>query len=89
VVRNGHLPERLVQTGAGSLKVKKPRVHDRREGERFTSSILPAYMRRSPSIEALIPVVYLKGISTNDFSEALGAILGESESSYYSWRQRH
>lgn len=77
VVRNGHLPERLVQTGAGSLPVKKPRVHDRREGKRFTSSLLPAYMRRSPSIEALIPILYLKGISTNDFSEALGAILGQ------------
>lgn len=77
VVRNGHLPERLLQTGAGSLPVKKPRVYDRREGKRFTSSILPAYMRRSPSIEALIPVLYLKGISTNDFGEALGAILGE------------
>jgi len=77
VVRNGYLPERAVQTGAGPLVVKKPRVHDRREGERFTSSLLPPYMRRSPSIEALIPILYLKGISTGDFSEALAAILGE------------
>jgi len=77
VVRNGYQKEREVQTGAGPLAVKKPRVHDRREGERFTSSLLPPYMRRSPSIEALIPILYLKGISTGDFSEALAAILGE------------
>ena len=77
VVRNGHLPEREILTGAGPLTVKKPRVHDRREGIRFTSAILPPYMRRSPSIDALIPVLYLKGISTGDFSEALTAILGE------------
>ncbi len=77
VVRNGHLPEREILTGAGPLMVKKPRVHDRREGIRFTSAILPPYMRRSPSIDALIPVLYLKGVSTGDFSEALTAILGE------------
>ncbi len=77
VVRNGHMPEREVLTGAGPLTVKKPRVDDRREGQRFTSAILPPYMRRSPSIDALIPGLYLKGISTGDFSEALTAILGE------------
>ncbi len=77
VVRNGHLPERDVLTGAGPLTVKKPRVNDRRDGQRFTSAILPPYLRRSPSIDALIPVLYLKGISTGDFSEALTAILGE------------
>ncbi len=77
VVRNGFLPERKIVTGVGPLSVTKPRVHDRREGERFTSKILPAYMRRSPSIDALIPVLYLKGISTGDFSEALAAIVGE------------
>ncbi len=77
VVRNGRMPEREVLTGAGPLKVKKPRVDDRREGQRFTSAILPPYLRRSPSIDALIPMLYLKGISTGDFSEALTAILGE------------
>ena len=77
VVRNGYQKERQIQTGAGPLVVKKPRVNDRREGERFASSLLPPYMRRSPSIEALLPILYLKGISTGDFSEALGAILGE------------
>lgn len=77
VVRNGHQPERTVLTGAGPLPVKKPRIDDRRPGHRFTSAILPRYMRRSPSIDALIPVLYLKGVSTGDFSEALTAILGE------------
>lgn len=80
VVRNGYQPERQVQTGAGPLTVKKPRVHDRRRDKRFTSSLLPPYMRRSPSIEALIPILYLKGISTGNFSEALSAILGEGAS---------
>lgn len=77
VVRNGHLPEREILTGAGPLSVKKPRVHDRREGHRFTSKILPPYLRRSPSVDALIPALYLKGISSGDFQEALEAILGE------------
>ena len=77
VVRNGHQGERQILTGAGPLPVKKPRVHDRREGHHFTSAILPRYMRRSPSIDALIPVLYLKGVSTGNFTEALTAILGE------------
>lgn len=77
VVRNGYTPGRSIQTGLGNIKVKKPRARDRREGKEFTSSILPPYMRKAPSIEALLPVLYLKGISTNDFPEALEAILGE------------
>lgn len=76
VVRNGHQPERAVQSSLGDIAVQKPRVHDRRPGMTFTSSILPPYMRRTPSLEALIPLLYLKGISTNDFPEALSAILG-------------
>lgn len=80
VVRNGHQRERTIQSGLGEIAVTKPRVHDRRAGKRFTSSILPPYMRRTPSIEALIPVLYLKGVSTNDFPEALAAILGENAS---------
>ena len=76
VVRNGHMPERTILTGAGGLELKQPRVHDRRPDERFSSSILPPYMRRSPSLDALIPALYLKGISTGDFPEALEAILG-------------
>ena len=76
VVRNGHQPERKILTGAGALTVKKPRVDDRRADHRFTSAPLPRYMRRSPSIDALIPVLYLKGVSTGDFTEALSALLG-------------
>ena len=76
VVRNGHLPERDLVTGVGPVRVKQPRVRDRREGHRFTSRILPPFMRRVPSIDALIPALYLKGISTGDFTEALEAILG-------------
>lgn len=76
VVRNGHMPERNLVTGVGPLPIKRPRVHDKRPDHRFTSAILPAFMRRVPSIDALIPVLYLKGVATNDFSEALEAILG-------------
>ncbi len=61
VVRNGYQPGRTIQSGLGDIRVRKPRVHDRRPGEKFTSRILPPYMRRTPSIEALIPVLYLKG----------------------------
>ncbi len=81
VVRNGHKDERELQTGIGPVKVRQPRVDDRRvaaDGERlrFTSQILPPYLRRTKSIEELIPWLYLKGISTGDFSEALVALLG-------------
>lgn len=76
VVRNGHLPERELITGIGRVNVRQPRVRDQREGERFTSKILPPYMRRVPSIDALIPALYLRGVSTGDFTEALEAILG-------------
>jgi len=76
VVRNGHMPEREIHTGLGPIGLRQPRVNDRRPGERFTSSILPPFMRRVPSIDALIPCLYLKGISTGDFTEALEAILG-------------
>ena len=76
VVRNGHLPERDLITGAGPLPIRQPRVRDRKSKVRFTSRILPPFLRRVPSVDALIPVLYLKGISTGDFSEALEAILG-------------
>ena len=76
VVRNGHLPERDLITGAGPLPIRQPRVRDRKAKARFTSRILPPFLRRVPSVDALIPVLYLKGISTGDFSEALEAILG-------------
>ena len=79
VVRNGHLPERTIQTGIGEIQVKQPRVHDRRPAEqrqKFTPAVLPPYLRRTKSLDELIPWLYLKGISTGDFSEALRAILG-------------
>lgn len=77
VVRNGYLPEREVQTGLGAVCVKVPRVRDRSgAGIRFHSALLPPYMRRSKSLEALLPWLYLKGVSTGDFSEALQALLG-------------
>lgn len=78
VVRNGHLPERAIQTGVGPLLIKQPRVRDKRGLKKFASSILPPYLRRSPSIDTLIPLMYLKGISTNDFPAVLEAILGEN-----------
>jgi putative transposase len=79
VVRNGYLPERTIQTGVGDIQVKQPRVHDRRAGGehiKFTSSILPPYLKRTKSLDELLPWLYLKGVSTGDFSEALGALLG-------------
>ena len=75
-VRNGKARERTIQMGAGSIKIRSPRLHDRREGERFTSKILPPYMRRSPRLEEALPVLYLRGLSTGDFSEGLEALLG-------------
>lgn len=78
VIRNGYQPERAIQTGLGSITVQRPRVRDKRQGHRFTSHILPRYARRTPSIETVIPTLYLKGISTNDFHEALEAILGKN-----------
>ena len=77
IVRNGYLPERTIQTGIGSVAVQVPRVRDRSgSGIRFRSELLPPYLRRSRSVEELIPWLYLKGISTGDFREALSALLG-------------
>ena len=107
VVRNGALPARTITTGVGPVEVKQPRVHDRRsakEREKFTSAILPPYLRKTKSIEELIPWLYLKGVSTGDFSEALAALLGPDapglsastvvrlkavwETEYQAWNQR-
>jgi len=79
VVRHGHLPEREVMTGIGPVSVKVPRVRDRGTGGekiKFTSTLLPPYLRRARSVEELLPWLYLKGISTGDFGEALAALLG-------------
>jgi putative transposase len=79
-VRHGHLPEREIMTGIGPVTVRQPRVRDREaaEGERiwYSPSIVPPYARRSKSLEVLIPVLYLKGISTGDFEQALAALVG-------------
>ncbi len=76
VVRNGRARERTLTLGAGVVKIRAPRVHDRRPGQRFSSRILPPYMRRSPRLEEALPVLYLRGLSTGDFSEALPVLLG-------------
>ena len=79
VVRNGHLPARTIQTPLGEVPVQQPRVRDRRceaQRESFHSSILPPYLRRTKSLEELLPWLYLKGVSTGEFSEALAALLG-------------
>ena len=108
VIKNGYMPERQIVTGMGPLPIKQPRIDDRNlnrySGERFTSNILPRYLRRMPSIDNLVPVLYLKGISTNDFPVALSAILGQGaaglsatnivrlkscwESDYLKWKSR-
>src|SRR5204863_3606740 len=84
LVRHGHLPERAIVTGIGPVAVRCPRVRDRagvgEERIRFTSAILPPYARRSKSLEVLIPVLYLKGISSGDFEEALAALVGQDAS---------
>jgi len=77
VVRNGYQPERTIQTGIGDVPVKTPRVRDRQGTIKFSSSILPRYLRRTRSLEELLPWLYLKGLSTGDFSTALTALLGQ------------
>ena len=81
LVRHGRLPERAIMTGIGPVTVRAPRVRDRtgagEERIRFSSAILPPYARRSKSLEVLIPILYLKGVSTGDFEEAMIALLGK------------
>ncbi len=81
-VRNGTMPERSILTGMGPMQIQQPRVDDRKlkeqeEAERFSSMILPPYLRRVPSVDNLIPVLYLKGVSSKEFMNALSSILGE------------
>ena len=79
LVRHGHLPEREILTGIGPVPVKVPRVRDRGAGDdkiTFTPSILPRYLRKTKSVEELLPWLYLKGVSTGDFTEALEVLLG-------------
>jgi transposase-like protein len=104
VVRNGHLPQRELLSGLGPLPVHQPRVRHRDGNTKFSSAILPPYLRRLPSVEALIPALYLKGISSGEMQAALEAILGPQakglsatnvvrlkatwEQEYESWRKR-
>src|SRR3982751_400224 len=79
LVRHGHGPERQVQTGIGPVAVRRVKLRDRSPGTaaeriRFTSAILPRWARRTPSLDALLPVLYLRGVSMGDFQEALGAL---------------
>jgi putative transposase len=77
VVRNGRARPRKVTLGSGTVELRAPRVDDRREGEKFTSRILPPYMRRSPKVSEVLPILYLRGLSTGDFRPGLEALLGE------------
>jgi len=109
VVRNGKAPARTLVTGSGTLEVRAPRINDRRvdaEGERqrFASQILPSYMRRAPKVTEVLPILYLRGLSTGDFQAALPVLLGEDatglspttitrltaswEAEYHAWRRR-
>ena len=86
VVRNGRARERHVTVGSGTLPVRAPRVNDKRieeetgERQRFSSKILPAYARRSPKVTEVLPILYLRGLSTGDFRPALEGLLGEDAS---------
>ena len=78
IVRNGYLPERKITTGVGEVEVRVPKVRDRTgKGLKFNSHLLPPYLKRTRSVEEVLPWLYLKGVSTGDFSEALAALLGE------------
>lgn len=76
VVRNGYLPEREITTGSGPVAVKAPRVNDRREGQTFRSVILPRWARKTASVETVLPLLYLHGLSSGDFAPALEEFLG-------------
>lgn len=79
VVRNGHLPERCLQTGLGDIPVKVPKVRDRSGTDiKFNSSLVPPYLKRTKNIEELIPWLYLRGISTGDMQPALSSLLGDN-----------
>jgi transposase-like protein len=109
VVGNGHAPQRTILTGVGPVEIRRPRVDERKaqgkeRHEAFTSAILPRFLRRTPTLEGALAMLYLKGVSTNDFSRALAAILGEGaaglsattisrmkrvwEADYQGWRKR-
>src|SRR3712207_6726400 len=82
LVRHGHGPERMIQTGIGPVEVQRVKVRDRAPGPaaeriRFSSALLPRWARRTTSLDALLPILYLRGVSAGDFQEALGVLLGQ------------
>jgi putative transposase len=83
-VRNGKAKPRTVSLGAGSIELQAPRVNDRWPDHRFTSAILPPYMRRSPRLNEALPVLYLRGLSTGDFEQAIPALLGADAAGFSS-----
>ncbi len=80
VVRNGKSKKRNITTGCGTFGVEAPRVNDKREGKKYTSNILPPYLRRSKNVESILPALYLKGLSGNAFTDALGDLFGDEAS---------
>lgn len=84
VVRNGWSKERTIQTSSGNIVVKLPRVDDRKSPERFVSKILPPFVRKTPTVETLIAALYLAGVSSNKFQEALSSIFGEDSKGFSS-----
>ena len=99
VVRNGYLPARQIMTGLGEVDIRVPKTRDRGgEGRHFRSALLPPYIKRTKSVENVLPWLYLKGIFTGDFSEALAALLGDDASGLsagtisrlkQSWHEEH
>ena len=82
LVRHGHGPERMIQTGIGAIEVQRVKIRDRAPGSageriRFSSALLPRWARRTTSLDALLPILYLRGVSAGDFQEALGVLLGK------------
>ena len=80
IVRNGYLPEREIQTGIGPVKIRVPKIRDKsNQGIKFNSNLLPPYLRKTRSVEELLPWLYLKGISTGDFQETYKHFLGKMQ----------
>lgn len=82
VVRNGWSKERTIQTASGNIKLKLPRVDDRKSPEIFVSKILPPFIRKTPTVETLIAVLYLAGVLSNKFQEALSSVFGEESKGF-------
>ena len=82
VVRNGYHKSRVVQTACGNVEVKLPRVDDRKATEKFVSKILPPFARKTPTVETLIASLYLAGVSSNKFQEALSSVFGEDSKGF-------